>query len=420
MLTIGGQDTAGDDPPCPDDADQDLPEVPPPLGDAGPCERPDTRLRRGLRIAVPLLIGAGVVFVLVVSVGDLSGALRVIRDMDPRLVGVAAFMEATSYGFLTLHLRCLAGPAANARRVAPMRTALVVFGLGSVLPAAPAEGLAMAGATLKKRRVDRRRIALLLGFSQWFSTRGLFALAAIDAVIVSVAADVPGRYRMGVLLSGLVGLAALAGTTWLAGRRRCAEWAALVLGRVRYWRHCPPAAERRARGAAWHAVAMHVAGQRRDRALLLGTMVAAWAMDGLCLHFALLAAGAHVSVDILLLAYAAGAICASVPLLPAGVGVVETVTPLILVHYGVPLPAAVGAVIAYRLLATLLPAAAGGLALIGLQLEAEAPDDTGPVAAELPDLAAAGPAAAEPAGPATGALAAGEPQAVTSGALMAG
>src|SRR5262245_50040308 len=67
-----------------------------------------------------------------------------------------------------------------------------------------------------------------------------------------------------------------------------------------------------------------------------------------------------------------------VPLLPAGVGIVETLTPLILHAYGVPFAAALAAVLSYRLLASVLPAVAGALALVGLRVGVTpVPDEDG-------------------------------------------
>jgi uncharacterized membrane protein YbhN (UPF0104 family) len=57
------------------------------------------------------------------------------------------------------------------------------------------------------------------------------------------------------------------------------------------------------------------------------------------------------------------------PLVPAGAGVVETVVPAVLGLAGVPIVAALAAVVLYRMLSTLLPAVLGGLALIGMRLQ---------------------------------------------------
>ena len=312
--------------------------------------------------------GAGALYVATSFAGGFGAALDAMRHMDRGWVAVAAACVAAGYLFLGLHVRYLAGSGEHARRAAPMRTALIVFGLGSVLPAAPLEGFALAGSALRRRHLDRTRLALLLGFSQWFSVRGLFAVAAVDATLAVAFSHLPTAYSSGALAAALGVLVLLALTGWLSMRRRCAEWIALIGLKLRYLRRCPPADDCRARGAAWHRAVLYVAGRRRDRVILLGTMMAAWVFDGLCLHFALVAAGTPVSLDILLLAYTVGTMASMVPLLPAGVGVVETTTTLILSAFGVPLATALAAVLIYRLLATVAPAVIGGLAFLGLRL----------------------------------------------------
>ena len=84
--------------------------------------------------------------------------------------------------------------------------------------------------------------------------------------------------------------------------------------------------------------------------------------------FALWAAGIHARPGELLLVYGAAMVASLVPLLPDGLGTVETVVPLLLHHGGTPLAAGLAAVLVYRAIATVLPAAAGALSLGGLQL----------------------------------------------------
>ena len=174
-----------------------------------------------------------------------------------------------------------------------------------------------------------------------------------------------------VAVAGVVAtLIFLAVTGWLATRRRCAELVALVLLRIRHWRDHADARTRRAHGAAWHAEAMRVLGRGLDRRVLLLLSVAAWATEGLCLACVLHATGAQIGLDVLFLAYTAGVLASMLPLVPGGVGIVETVTPLVLHAYGVPLPAAFAAVLSFRVLASVLPALAGALALVGLRVGA--------------------------------------------------
>jgi uncharacterized protein (TIRG00374 family) len=347
------------------DADPHLPDAPvdPPCGRAAPVRG---SRRVGKRV-VPVLIGAAMIAVVVSSGSGVSAALAAIGRMNRRWLVGAVGAELLMYLWLSLVVVMLAGPRVNARRAAPVRIALVLFGLGNVLPAAPAEGLVLAGAALRRRRLDPRRISAMLGCAQWFNNRALFTIAAVDALVAAAVGDIPGPYRGGAVTAAVVTLALLAFTAWLSLRRATAESLACVLLRFRYWRNCPSPADRRARGAAWHQVALHVSGGRHNRILVTATSAAAWVCDGLCMYFALRAAGVRLEPDQVLLAYTAGVIASKVPLIPAGLGVVETVTPLVLTHYGVPWTRAIAVVLVYRLLSTLMPAVAGVLAVAGLQ-----------------------------------------------------
>lgn len=368
------------------DADTRLPAVPTLPWVSRPGQQ--GKARRVLRVALPLAIGLALVFVVVSSGSSVSGAAHAISNMDRGWLGWAVLAEMVSFGWLALHLRLLAGHPTNARRAAPLRLALLMFGLGMVMPAAPTEGMMIAGAALRRRRVDPRRIAVLLGGSQWFNARALFAVASVDAAVAVALGDVPGSYAGGVLGGAILTLLILAATTWLSLRPQTAELVASAAIRLTHWRACPPAEERRARGAAWHQVVLHVTGNRRQRAVLMATTAAAWMCDGVCMYLVLRSVGAHLGLEQLLLAYTAGVLAASAPFVPAGLGVVETVTPLILVHYGVHWPEAVAGVLVFRLLATFLPALAGLAAAVSFRIQPAGADG----ATVTPAVGIAGPA----------------------------
>jgi hypothetical protein len=335
---------------------------------AGEIIAPVSGRRRVLRIVVALALATSALIAAGTMLGGFGGAWDAAEDLDARWLVAAVGCEAVAYALLALHVRWVVRDRPHAARAAPVRTALVLFGLGSVLPAAPLEGFALAGAALRRRRLDRRRMALLFGFTQWFSVRGLLALAALDVIAALALSHVPVAYEAPAALGAAFTLLFLALTSWLSTRRWCAERVASIVLRVRHWRQCPDIETRRAAGAAWHAEAMQIAGRGLDRRVLLGTTVLAWTAEGLCLYCALRATGAEVGVDVLLLAYTVGIIASMVPLLPAGIGVVETVTPLILHVYGVPLATALAAVLTFRLIANVLPAIVGTLALAGLRV----------------------------------------------------
>jgi putative heme transporter len=97
----------------------------------------------------------------------------------------------------------------------------------------------------------------------------------------------------------------------------------------------------------------------RQWAGALGLSLANWLFDIGCLAACCAALGVHVSLSALLLTYTAGMAAASVSPLPAGLGIVEGALILGLTTAGAAAPAALAAVLVYRLLST------GGIVLVG-------------------------------------------------------
>jgi len=210
---------------------------------------------------------------------------------------------------------------------------------------------------------------------------GLYLLAALDALVVVLSShDGPIR-ASGLLVAGGAGtLVVLTGLAIVLTRRRFAERAGVIAGRVRHLRHPAPAAERAQRGVAWHEATMHVLTESHRAPWLTATILMGWALDGACLFVALRAVGVHVGFDVLLLAYSVTAASCLIPFLPAGLGVVETLTPAMLHLYGVPFEASLAGLLVYRAIGTFFPAIVGALSLASLRL-ADAPS-------ELPEEAA--------------------------------
>src|SRR4051812_8223838 len=138
-----------------------------PATDAGVGPPTRSRRRQALRVVFAVAIATSALVAAITILGGFGGAWAAMSDMDPRWLVLGVVCEAVAYAFLAVHVRLVVRDAPHVRRAAPLRTALVLFGLGTVLPAAPLEGFALAGAALRRRRVDRKRIALLFGISQW-------------------------------------------------------------------------------------------------------------------------------------------------------------------------------------------------------------------------------------------------------------
>src|SRR5438874_3902227 len=183
-----------------EDADPDLPEVrdrPVPLAAAA-------RRHRVVAVAkfvLPVFVGVGMVVVAFVSAGGIREAAGLVRHVRTRWLMLAAACQVGQFAALTMHVRYLAGPSTNTRRVGPARTALVVFGLGPVLPAAPAEGLAMAGTAMSRRGLARRRTVLVLGLSQWFNNAALYLVAAVSALVFVSLSGLPFDHEWVVVLA---------------------------------------------------------------------------------------------------------------------------------------------------------------------------------------------------------------------------
>ncbi|MDQ1515904.1 MAG: Lysylphosphatidylglycerol synthase region [Actinomycetota bacterium] len=339
---------------------------------------PSTRTGR-LRVGVGLVIGAGAIYAVVSSAGGFADSVGALTSARRGWLGAGGLAEAVSYATLGLLLRRLVGNRVNRRT--GVRLGLVVSGLGNILPAAPAEGLAMAGAELRRRGVDTRRTRIALGLMQWLSIRTLFGVAALDALAVAAVASVryperaPGLFVLGVIALAVLGV--LAATAWLASRHETMELRALAAGRVRFWQPPSPASERRAQGAAWHSEILEALGSKRTQAAFGGLALTSCLADATCFRCALVAVGVDLKPGMFLFAYVVAMITALVPLLPAGIGVVETVVPALLHHAGVPLTTALAGVLAYRALGTLLPAICGTTSLIRLRMTVIAPASGG-------------------------------------------
>jgi hypothetical protein len=332
-----------------------------------------------LRLVVGLLISAGAIYAVVSSAGGFGDSLGALGSARRGWLAAGGLAEAASYAALGLLLRRLVGDRVNRRT--GVRLGLVVAGLGNILPAAPAEGLVLASAELRRRGVDSHRSRIALGLVQWIAIRTLFAVAALDALLVAASATArypraQGPYVLAAL--ALVVLGVLGVTAWLASRQRTIEVIALAAGWVRFRRPTLPASERLATGAAWHAEIHEVLGTSRNQAAFAGLALASCLADATCFRCALIAVGVHLKPGMFLFAYAVAMICTLVPLVPAGLGVVETIVPALLHHAGVPLPTALAGILAYRALGTLLPALAGTGALIRLRMTAIPPASAHP------------------------------------------
>lgn len=333
-----------------------------------PTRRGHQPWSRGRRRVVRAVLVGLVGNVAVSVVGGLSDGIGALERADLAWLLAAVVAEAAAYLFLTAQLRQVIGPGVDLPAETACPLALILCGFGCVTPASPAEGMMITGSELRRRGLSTQRAAVTLGVAELVSAVAMAALAAINVFAAGVIRRSPEWKRPSAPRRS--GGDAHRGRTGGRARRatpdrrvdRGGHGCAVLLAPRR------SVASRRTTGAAWHAEATAVLGSRANRAVLLTVSAAAWVADVCCCYCALAAFGNTVPFDVVLLAHTVGVLATLVPFLPAGLGLVETAMPLVLQSFGVPFGSAVAAVLAYRCVSTLLPAAVGLACIPGLRV----------------------------------------------------
>ncbi|MFN8050146.1 MAG: lysylphosphatidylglycerol synthase transmembrane domain-containing protein [Acidimicrobiales bacterium] len=328
---------------------------------AGPI---DPRVRRRIVTVVALIVFGVVVWA---SRSTAIDAVRALRHADWSWVAAASVAEVVMY--LTLggllvrlfrHQLALSFPTGTA-------VALVVYGLGGIMPASPAEGMSAAAVELRRRGVPVGDAARTLVLSEWERFVALAILVAVDQVVAVLNGrplhlSLPLAVALSALVLVLAGVASrlVRGSGVARAGARIGAWARSR----RFARTLPP------RGHPFRREPLTVRdllGERHNRFALLGWSAAGWLADAGCLALCVKAMGDELGLDAVLLAYAIGAAVAIVPLLPGGLGAVEVAVPAVLHRMGLPLDTAVAATILWRGLALIAPALAGSVALVTLR-----------------------------------------------------
>jgi uncharacterized protein (TIRG00374 family) len=336
---------------------------------AGDPDAPTARrlLHPIAKVAIGLVVGAAAIWFIVSSAGGVSDALDAVGRMRAGFVVLAvgfAVIRLVLFGLQLLWLGRRTGPLSL---LTAMGLSLVVYGFGAVTPAAPAEGMAIASRELRHRGRTKRQARLTVGFSEWFSQRTFYAVAALDLILVITLGHLGFADSWPFIIVAVVVIIAIAGTAFAARRPASAEWIARLLAAIHIGRQQSAAEARRQAADDWHAEAMAVVGSPRNRVRLALISAAAVLADAMTLWATCHAAGFHIHPELALLARTVGTIASWIPLLPGGLGVVEVAVPAILHRFGAPFDDALAATLVYRAAGTLLPAVVGGFAMLALR-----------------------------------------------------
>ena len=234
----------------------------------------------------------------------------------------------------------------------------------NTLPGGDAVGASVQYRMLASTGIDRVQAAGGLAVSSIIGVAALFSLPIFALPVIASSSSVSaGLVRSGVL--GAIGfvLIVLVGVIILT-----TDWALVTLGKTLEWLLCKmPRRRRDARNLSARLLAERDAvradlGQNWWKAVLL--VAGRIGLDYFSLIAVLEATGTRPNASLVLLAYAATAVIALLPLTPGGLGLVEASLSGLLVLANVPSANAVLATLAYRLGSYWLPTMAGGVCYV--------------------------------------------------------
>jgi uncharacterized protein (TIRG00374 family) len=339
------------------------PRQPPETGRAAPAAgRQQLTWKVLLRHAVVVAVSGLVIYLL------LPKLTRVLASW-PRLAGLAPAWMALAVAAEVASFACYFGLQRLALRTSawfPVVTAgLTGNAVSGIVPGGSAAGAGLQFEMLSAAGLDPDSTVSGLAAISLINVAALLALPllALPAMLAGIAVS-PGLVHAGLVgIAGFV-LLAVAGAVILH-----ADWPLRGLGRAVQnlhnhvlARHRRPLTGLDKRFLADRDSVREVLGRQWRQALLLTT--GRIGFDFGCLLCALRATGAHPQPSLALLAYAAAAIVAFIPLTPGGLGIVEASLAGLLVLADVPSSSAFVATLAYRLAAYWLPVLAGGPAYL--------------------------------------------------------
>jgi hypothetical protein len=318
--------------------------------------------RRQIVTRVALLLVAGVsLYLLLPQVLDVFSSWPQLRGIDPLWLGLAVLFEALAFVSLWALQRIAIGTHSW---FAVGTSQLAANAAGSIVPGGGAAASAVQYGMLVRAGVGGGRVASGLTASATATTAAIFALPVVASIAGLGEVAAPAGLRKVAYIGGgafvLLALGIVAAFAWDApllavgrGARKVAGW---VHRRARF--EDLPERLLIQRDGIRSAVAAHpvVAGL---------SALGKWGFDYLALICVLEGLSIHPAPAAVLLAYAAAALLALIPLTPGGLGFVEAGLTGLLVLAGVNAGDAAAATLAYRLISFWLPLPVG---LIGYWL----------------------------------------------------
>jgi uncharacterized protein (TIRG00374 family) len=309
-----------------------------------------------------LLLGAGAVAIYTLSplMVEVFSSVGGLGSVAWWWFGVMLLLEAGSFA-AAWGLTRLAVPGLR-WRVAAMAQ-LAANSASRLFPGGAVVGTGLYYSMLARSGTEAGQAAAALTANSLISTMVLFALPAIAAGIAVFSAPLPPGL-VPVAIGGLVVFVALLAAGFLTVKFDAPlRWATRSIGVI--------ASRVAGLGHRKIEVSPNAVLARRDEIVTVlgpnwykatGLAALNWLLDYLVLVAALRAVGANPRLSIVLLAYAAAAVLAMIPITPGGLGFVEAGLTATLTAAGVPVGSALLATLAYRMIAFWLPIPTGGVA----------------------------------------------------------
>ncbi len=332
----------------------------------------DTTSRRHTARLVMAFAGVLLLAIAIWTARDIvRDALTAMARADPAWIAGALALQVIVYGALGALLVRLQEPDGDLGWLTCSGVALVVFGLGGIMPISPAEGMTAATVELNRRGMPATRAAGMLVLSEWVRFLALATLFAIDRVV----AVLNGRsLNLGVgpvVFSSLIIIAMTVGAAAFVRSPRAAVTIAGMANRLPHRRRGRDEVRERSREV--HETVVRLLGSRANRLAVMSWASIGWIADAVSLALCVKAMGDELGIDAVLLAYVIAAAVALVPFLPGGLGAVEVAVPTVMHRFGVPLDTALAATLAWRGLSLIAPAVGGSVALLALRHQSLTP-----------------------------------------------
>jgi uncharacterized protein (TIRG00374 family) len=321
--------------------------------------KPDRPAKRWLRNLLTLLLVGLAVHLVLPQIATLEHSIQVVKGMTWWAVALAAVAQVVSYLGSGLLLTAIA--AMTGGRLSHVRGALITAASNSVgLIAAGMVGSGAATARWIRKGGATREGALLALWLPGLAGDGILLLVAVLGLFyLLVVHDLTTLQALGFGLILLILSLLVAVIAWGAHQRlQLGSLAVRLAGRWAALRRraFDPVLIQSSVARLFDGLDTLRSGGWRGPALGAATNIA---FDMLTLYLVFVAAGHRISPEVLVAGYGLPLLLGKVPLLPGGVGIVESGMASLYTSLGVPKEVAVVVVLIYRLLSFWLPSLLG-------------------------------------------------------------